>query len=103
MKFSQETLMAYADGELDAQTRRDVEAAMAADPQVAQEIEKHRALRADVDQAFAGILAEQVPDRLLRAAKKTPAAPRRQWALPEWSAIAASLVIGVFGGYLMLK
>jgi hypothetical protein len=103
MKFSQETLMAYADGELDAQTRREIEAEMATDPQVAQEIEKHRALRADVGQAFAGVLTEQVPDRLLRAAKKTPSAPRRQWSWPEWTSIAASLAIGVFGGYLMLK
>ena len=44
MKFSQETLMAYADGELDEQTRREIEAEMAADPQVARE----------VVQAFAG-------------------------------------------------
>ena len=32
MKFSQEMLMAYADGELDAQTRQAIEAEMAADP-----------------------------------------------------------------------
>jgi hypothetical protein len=103
MKFSQETLMAYADGELDADTRRAIEAEMTFDPQVAQEIEKHRALRADVGKAFAGVLTEQVPDRLLRTATKTKAAPRRQWSWPEWTSIAASLVIGVFGGYLMLR
>jgi hypothetical protein len=103
MKFSQETLMAYADGELDAETRRAIEAEMAVDPQLAQEVEKHRALRADVGLAFAGVLTEQVPDRLLRAATKARAAPRRQWSWPEWTSIAASLVIGVFGGYLMLQ
>jgi hypothetical protein len=107
MKFSQETLMAYADGELDAQTRRAIEAEMAVDPQVAQEIERHRALRTDVDRAFAGVLTEQVPDRLLRAAAKTATTttrpPRRQWAWPEWTSIAASLVIGVFAGRAMLS
>ncbi len=106
MKFSQETLMAYADGELDAQTRKAIEAEMAVDPQVAQEIERHRALRADVGQAFAGVLTEHVPDRLLRAATKTATttakAPRRQWAWPEWTSIAASLVIGVVAGRALL-
>ena len=98
MKFSQEILMAYADGELDAETRRAVEAEMAVDPQVAQEIERHRALRTDVGQAFAGVLTEQVPDRLLRTATKTTAPARRQWSWPEWTSIAASLVLGVLAG-----
>jgi hypothetical protein len=103
MKFSHETLMAYADGELDAETRRAIEAEMAIDPQLAQEIDRHRALRVDVGRAFAGVLTEPVPDRLLRTATKTRTAPRRQWSWPEWTSIAASLVIGVFGGYLMLR
>jgi hypothetical protein len=104
MKFSQEILMAYADGELDAETRRAIETEMAVDPQVAQEVERQRALRAEVGAAFAGVLSEQVPDRLMRAATKSKAAPqRRQWAWPEWTAIAASLVIGVFAGRVMLQ
>ncbi len=103
MKFPQETLMAYADGELDAETRRAVEAEMAIDPQVAQEIERHRALRADVGQAFAGVLTEQVPDRLLRTATKTKATARRQWSWPEWTSIAASLVLGVLAGRALLQ
>jgi hypothetical protein len=104
MKFSQETLMAYADGELDAQTRRAIEAEMAADPEVAREVERQRAMRADVGAAFAGVLDERIPDRLLRAAKKSQAAPqRRQWSWPEWTSIAASLVIGVFAGRVVLQ
>jgi hypothetical protein len=106
MKFPPETLMAYADGELDAQTRREIEAEMAVDPQVAQEVERHRAMRAEVGGAFAGVLEEAVPDRLLRAAKKTapktdqPA--RRQWSWPEWTSMAASLLIGVLAGRTLL-
>lgn len=104
MKFSQDTLMAYADGELDRETRRAIEAEMAIDPQVAREVERQRALRADVGAAFAGVLDEQVPDRLLRATTKSkPAAQRRQWAWPEWTSIAASLVIGVLAGRAMLQ
>lgn len=102
MKFPPETLMAYADGELDAETRKAVEAEMAADPQVAQEIERHRAMRAEVGHAFAGVLDEHVPDRLLRAAK-APARQRRQWSWPEWTAVAASLLIGLFAGRTVLQ
>jgi anti-sigma factor RsiW len=103
MKFSHDMLMAYADGELDSETRRAIEAEMAIDPRVAQEVERQRALRADVGAAFDGVLDEQVPDRLLRAATKSkPAAQRRQWAWPEWTSIAASLVIGVIAGRALL-
>jgi hypothetical protein len=105
MKFSPEMLMAYADGELDAETRRAIEAEMAVDPQLAQEIERQRALRVEVGDAFAGVLDEPVPDRLLRAARKTGAKAepaRRQWSWPEWTSIAASLLIGVLGGRALL-
>jgi hypothetical protein len=103
MKFSQEMLMAYADGELDAQTRRAIEAEMAVDAQVAREVERHRTMRAEVGAAFTGVLDEQVPDRVLRAATRSKPAPqRRQWTWPEWTSIAASLVVGVLAGRAML-
>jgi hypothetical protein len=104
MKFSPETLMAYADGELDAETRRAIEAEMAVDPQVAQQVQQHRAMRAEVGGAFAGVLEEPVPDRLLRAAKKSGAKagqPRRQWSWREWTSIAASLLLGVLAGRML--
>lgn len=110
MKFPPEILMAYADGELDAATRSAIEAEMALDPRVAQEVERHRAMRAEVGGAFAGVLQEPVPDRLLRTAKKSApqaSAPterqRRRWAWPEWTSIAASLLIGVLAGRAMLN
>lgn len=64
MSFSEETLMAYADGELGEPERSAVEAAERADPAVAAAIARHRALRADVFGAFAGVLDEPVPARL---------------------------------------
>lgn len=68
MSFSDETLMAYADGELGEPERSAVEAAERADPAVAAAIARHRALRTDVFAAFAGVLDEPVPARLQPAA-----------------------------------
>jgi hypothetical protein len=104
MTFSDETLMAYADGELDAPTRAALEAAMAQDPQLGQRIARHRALRARLQAAFEPVLAEPLPERLLASAGN--AAPTRRgqvlelrrppprWSWPQWAAIAASLVLG---------
>jgi hypothetical protein len=63
-------------------------------------------MRLEVGGAFAGVLEEPVPDRLLRAAKKTSTKadqPRRQWSWPEWTSIAASLLIGVLAGRTLLN
>ena len=117
MRFTDETLMAYADGELDATTRHAVELAMRADPVVAARVKQHIALRNEVFRAFAGTLDEQVPPRLrqvvqsakvvqldsVRAAKKSVVEVPRRWSWPEWGAIAATLVVGVMGGVLGVK
>jgi Putative zinc-finger len=107
MKFSQEVLMAYADGELDAETRAAVEAAMAEDPAIAAEIARHRALRDRLRGAFAGVTDEIVPSRLIHAANTAPTAAkpatRVRWSWPEWTSIAASLLIGVIGGRALLQ
>ncbi|HYL00907.1 MAG TPA: hypothetical protein VEU78_06910 [Steroidobacteraceae bacterium] len=115
MTFSDETLGAYVDGELDAATRAALEAAMATDPQLAVRIARQRALRMQVREAFAPVLSEPVPERLLAAARGLPAAarpgnvlafparPRPRWSWPQWGAIAASLVVGVLLGPLLLR
>jgi hypothetical protein len=115
MNLSDEMLMAYADGELDAPLREQVEQAMRSDPQVAAAVERHRALRADVFAAFAGVLDEPVPARLqpqpqpLKAAEPVrvdvlAAAGARplpaRWSWPQWGAMAASLAVGVLAGVL---
>lgn len=111
MQFSDEILMAYADDEVDADLRRQIEAAMALDPSIAERIAKHRSLRFEVGTAFEGVLNEPIPDRLLdsaasatvtnlkaaRVAKERAAHPRR-WTWVEWTSIAASLVIGILAG-----
>jgi hypothetical protein len=115
MSFSDETLMAYADGELDAATRAAVEAAASADPQLAQRIAQHQVLRARLRATFEPVLAEPVPQRLLAAARGAPAAaradnviafPARQrprWSWPQWGAMAASLIVGLLLGPLLLR
>jgi hypothetical protein len=114
MNLSEEVLMAYADGELDAKTRGEVEDAMAIDPLVAQRVAQHRALRNRLRASFDKVLDEPVPERLLAAARKgagssTAESPKQEAAnnviplrskrappkaVPFWGAIAASFVVG---------
>jgi hypothetical protein len=110
MTYSDDTLMAYADGELDPAERTAIEQAMRTDPAIAAAVDRHRALRADVAAAFAGILDEPVPARLqppapapvhsLDAAREKRA-ERRRWSWPEWGALAATLVVGVLAGKMV--
>jgi hypothetical protein len=114
MTFSEETLMAYADNELDAQTRTAVEAAMAADPEIARRVAQHKALRGKLRLAFDNVIEEPTPQRLVNAARGAPAvrregnvvplrrkAPQRR-GVPLWASMAASLVIGIIIGQAML-
>jgi anti-sigma factor RsiW len=72
MTFSEETLMAYADGEVDEATRSAVERAMHDDPEISRRIERHRALRGRLQAGFAAELTEPVPERLLAAMRAAP-------------------------------
>ena len=115
MTFSEETLMAYADNELDAQTRTAVEAAMAKDPELARRVAQHKALRGKLRVAFDKTLDEPIPQRLVDAARGVPsvrregnviplrrkAPPRKIW--PQWASLAASLVLGVIIGQAILR
>lgn len=116
MSFSDEILMAYADGELAEPARTEVECAMRADPAIAARVAQHKALRGDVFAAFAGVLNEPVPPRLqpvggasnviqldsVRAARQ-PVRERRQWSWPQWGAMAASLAVGVLAGTVAMN
>jgi hypothetical protein len=112
MRLTDEILMAYADGELEPAVREQVEGALREDPQAAAAVERHRALRADVFAAFAGVLDEPMPERLqphapaqervrvdVLASAGAHALPAR-WAWRQWGAIAASLALGVLAGAL---
>jgi hypothetical protein len=76
-------------------------------------VEKHRALRANVAGAFADVIDQPVPERLVTAANAGAVAraprggkvlqfpsrgsrpPGPRWQLREWAAMAASVVLGV--------
>lgn len=113
MTYDDEIVMAYVDGELDAARRAELEAAIAGDPALARRIEQQRALRARLDVAFARVIEEPVPERLAAAARngaqaanpgsgkvlkfpaRTARAPSAPWRTREWTAMAASLLVGV--------
>jgi anti-sigma factor RsiW len=83
-----ETLMAYADGELEPAQRAEVAAALAADPQLARRVEQHQGLRKKLSAAFDPVLLETVPDSLIAAARSAPVASSgsgesQQGALPR--------------------
>ncbi len=99
MQISEEVLMAYADDELEAPAAAQVEAAIREDPELGARVAAHRALRARLQTAFAGDLAEPVPRRLIDAARMRRA--RSLWRSPLPLAAAASLVIGTGVGYIM--
>lgn len=108
MTIDPEMLMAYADGELDPLTARRVEQAMAADPALAGQVDRHRALTASLRSAFAAVEQAPVPapvEAMLRASATVvplaPRRPRRERAL--WlGAVAASLVLGLIAGPLVV-
>jgi anti-sigma factor RsiW len=107
MKFSDESLMAYADGELDVATREQVEAAIASDPEIARRVASHHQLRDTLRTGFDTVLQEPVPERLIAAARAVSAAdandrvtPFRRRTAPsfgswrQWGALAASFLLG---------
>jgi hypothetical protein len=119
--ISDEMLFAYVDEELDAAGRAEVEAAMAADPALAQRVQQQRSLRTLLGAAYRPVLEEPVPPRLVAAAQARPAKARvlelasardkrktaapaeaaaaNDWSWKHWGGMAACLVVGVLAGY----
>ncbi len=115
MKISEETLLAYVDNELDEATRAEIDAAIAADPELARRVEQQRSLRKLLGAAYDPVLDEPVPARLLAATKprsgigakvvELAAARKRRrstdrgaWGWAQWGGMAACLVLGLFVG-----
>jgi hypothetical protein len=126
MNVDDETLSAYADGELDVQPAATVAAAIASDPDLARRLAEHRALRDRLRAAYAPILAEPVPERLASAARSVAdavearavvaghepdqvadlrsrqrAAHRGLRSPLPWTALAASLAVGLALGPIL--
>ena len=109
MTIEPEMLMAYADGELDPLNAKRVERAIAGDPTLAQEVERHRALRKQISDSFAPVADEPVPDRLAALLISNVVdlpAPRTRPILTRWrevAALAACLVLGLMIGISMSR
>jgi hypothetical protein len=96
-----DTLMAFADGELDEISRARVERAVAADPALRARLAQQRTLRATLAAFYGPTAEEAVPERF-RAMLDGPvvdfAAAKARRARPVWqnfAALAATLVLGL--------
>ncbi|MGW8192373.1 anti-sigma factor family protein [Sphingomonas hankookensis] len=107
MTIDPETLAAYADGELDPISAKRVERAMADDPALAEEVERHRALTARLRGSFAGLDAQPMPAGVEALFARTdnvvafPTAKAKPKPQRWWGAVAASLVAGLLLGQLV--
>ncbi len=106
MTIEPELLMAYADDALDPLTAKRVERAIAADPALAEEVARHRRLKAKLGVAYAPIMDDPVPDRLaatltsnvVQMPRRQPRPSRVSSAWRSAAAMAACLVVGVLVG-----
>jgi len=88
-RISEAHLQAYVDGRLAEPQRAALEAELAANPELAQQLEAYRAHSEALRVAFNPVLDEPIPMRLLDATRPPH---RRGWA------IAAAILCTVFGG-----
>lgn len=102
MSFSDDILMAYADGELDQATRQAVEAAVLRDAALAQRLAHFQAARRRMAGPRRGATVVQLAAvRATRAASQQAARKARKgwrWSWMEWGALAAVLAVGVVAG-----
>lgn len=113
MTFDRAIIAAYVDGELDLVSAKRLEKAMAEDAGLAKAVDAERTLCARLSAHFDPVAEEPVPDRLAallsgnvslldeQRSKKTV-----RWYRPsvmKWSAMAASLVVGLIIGGTVLN
>jgi plasmid stability protein len=115
MTIGDETLIAFADGELTGIRRAELERALAEDPELRSRLERQQRLRARIAGHYAPVEDEPVPDRLtamLAASEDHPAddnvvdfaAAKQRRARPLWqslTALAATLVLGLLAGQML--
>ncbi len=123
MNTSNETLMAFADGELDPEQSARIEATLQVDADLRQRVAALRLQRARVATAFDSVLAQPVPDRLTALLQTAPVAAvtssaaatvvhladvraerarlRNMPSWAQWGGMAASVLLGVWLGAQM--
>lgn len=100
------TFFAWLDGELPEEEAAQVAAAVAVDPALTARAEQHRALLAGLRGAFDPLLHEaSTPPRfgdVIDLAARRERKAKAQFGLPQWAAMAATLLLGVvIGGPLL--
>ena len=90
-----ERLLAYVDGQLEPADRAAFEAEIAADPDLAASVARHRALSGRISAAYAPVLDEAVPPGLTALALAANDRAPARFGIPQWAAMAACLVAGV--------
>lgn len=120
MNVRDEDLMAYADGELDAERRQAIDAALSGDAALRARVAALRTQRQQVAAAYAGVLDEAPPERLLallecepkrsgvvsdlasaraRSLRQRIADDRAGWM--RWGGMAAAMLLGLLLGLLV--
>ncbi len=112
-RFDDTTIIAYVDGELDADTAREVEQQMAVDHAVRVRVERLRAATSLLRGAYNTVLHEDVPTRLVAAclgSESLAEPPERPAARGGWqgwtpslamAATVTALAVGLSGGYIL--
>ncbi len=127
MRFSDETLMAFADGELSEEEAAGVRDAMAGDAALAARVERFRYVRRALRATYDSVAREPIPERFrallgdmaLSEPEPAPAAPaaplvadlaavrvartQRLFTPPVWAAMAASVMVGVLVGSTLMR
>ena len=114
MPIDDERLLAWIDGELEPTQAAEVAAAVAIDPALAARAKAHRAIAAQLRSGFDTLLSAPIPAAMAAAARPIAtvtdlsavrharqsrlAPPTRRFQLPQWSAIAATLAVGIIAG-----
>lgn len=107
----EEEFFAWLDGELRGEAADRVAARVAASADLTARAEQHRKLEAGLREAFEPVMAADVAPPVFQSAevidfgaKVSERETRKSWfAAPQWVAIAASLVVGVFAGQLLVS
>jgi hypothetical protein len=113
MTEADDKFFAWLDGELSPDEAAEIEARVTASPELSRLAAQHRAMQAELRHAFDAVANAPVPEQL-RVTERPPAAqvidlgaerrtrePRQWSALPQWSAIAATLAVGIVVGTLV--
>jgi hypothetical protein len=110
MTEADDKFFAWLDGELSGDEAAAMEARVAADPELSHLAEQHRAMQAQLKGTFDTVAEAPVPERLRAAVRPQQAGvidfgaaargreARRWGSLPQWTAMAATLAVGILVG-----